>query len=163
MHGSVARRRIARIVPGDRIKQKTENPPYGGCTSGSDRSRHRDLRDFESARNDSRRGKQVHQSGADELAVNAKILLRLQTRWPAIVALLWCGCAFALSPDLTIRELRHTAWGPGQGAPLGGAVALVQTNDGYLWIASPSGLFRFDGTAFERGERPNDSLLPSVE
>src|SRR5258708_29991091 len=68
--------------------------------------------------------------------------------WLAIAALLWCGCAAALSPDLTIKELRHTAWGPSQGAPLGGALALAQTNDGYLWIAGPGGWFRFDGIAF---------------
>jgi len=68
--------------------------------------------------------------------------------------LLWCGCAAALSPDLTLKQLHHTAWGPGQGVPLGGAIELAQTNEGYLWIAGPSGLFRFDGIAFERIELP---------
>ena len=51
-------------------------------------------------------------------------LRRQKCCWLAIAALLWCGCAAALSPDLAIKELHHTAWGPSQGAPLGGAVAL---------------------------------------
>jgi len=80
-----------------------------------------------------------------------------------MVALLWCSCAAALNPDLTIKQLIHTAWGPRDGAPLGGVQALAQTNDGFLWLLSFSGLFRFDGIAFEQVELPRDAKLASTD
>jgi signal transduction histidine kinase/ligand-binding sensor domain-containing protein len=43
----------------------------------------------------------------------------------------------------------HTAWTEQQGAP-SSVRGLARSPDGYLWIASADGLFRFDGTAFER-------------
>lgn len=72
--------------------------------------------------------------------MSGRLLVRRQKRcWLAIAALAGCGCAAALNPELTIKELHDTAWGASQGAPLRGAATLAQTNDGNLWIASPSG------------------------
>jgi hypothetical protein len=42
--------------------------------------------------------------------VNQRLLLRRRRwRWLATASLLWCGSAAALNPDLTIKELQHTA------------------------------------------------------
>src|SRR5258708_4386953 len=81
----------------------------------------------------------------------------------AIAALLWCSCAAALNPDLTIKQLLHTAWGPREGAPLGGVRAPAQTNDGFLWLRSNSSLYRSAGIPFEHVELPHDAMLPSTD
>ena len=96
--------------------------------------------------------------------MNSRHLVRREKwRWLAIAAWLWCNCAAALNPDLTIKQLVHTAWGPREGAPLGGIQALAQTNDGFLWLRSFSGLYRFDGIAFEHVELPHDAKLASTD
>jgi len=46
-------------------------------------------------------------------------------------------------------SLYHTAWTVRNGAPPD-IEDLVQTSDGYLWLATANGLYRFDGVQFER-------------
>jgi len=58
---------------------------------------------------------------------------------------------FGLDRDRTIAQFLHTGWAVADGAP-SGIHGLAQTTDGYLWLASTSGLIRFDGVRFERYE-----------
>jgi signal transduction histidine kinase len=44
--------------------------------------------------------------------------------WLSIAGLLWCGCAAALSPDLILRQLHHTAWGP----------SMAESSTGTVWL-----------------------------
>ena len=69
----------------------------------------------------------------------------------SICTLLLCLVATvsALNPDRDIHQLAHRSWGEGEGYP-GRAEALAQTVDGFLWIGTDNGLFRFDGVQFER-------------
>ena len=60
-----------------------------------------------------------------------------------------CSCAAAFDSGRTIAQFAHTAWGPKDGAP-SEVHALAQTTDGYLWLGTATGLFRFDGVRFER-------------
>src|SRR5437868_7002486 len=63
--------------------------------------------------------------------------------------LLLVPTADALNPDRDIHQLAHRSWSEKEGYP-GRAEALAQTTDGFLWIGTDNGLFRFDGVRFER-------------
>jgi streptogramin lyase len=80
--------------------------------------------------------------------------------------LLWCACAFALHRDRDIHQLAHRSWGEKDGYP-GRSQALAQTSDGFLWIGSDDGLFRFDGVHFERyvptsGDKLSEKMVHSL-
>ncbi|WP_161628843.1 sensor histidine kinase [Solimonas flava] len=66
----------------------------------------------------------------------------------------------ALDPQRTLRELYHTAWRNKDGAP-GEIFTMAQSADGYLWLGTPTGLFRFDGVRFEALSAVTAAALPS--
>ena len=70
-----------------------------------------------------------------------------------------CSCAAALDSDRTIAQFAHTAWGPKDGAP-SIVTALAQTADGYLWLGSPEGPYRFDGVVFEHYQPQSGGPFP---
>ena len=81
----------------------------------------------------------------------------LSARVLAVLGLLAGGVSSATA-ETPLAELFHQSWGIRQGAP-GAVVSITQTSDGYLWLASPGGLYRFDGTQFERF-LPGSGTLP---
>jgi len=60
--------------------------------------------------------------------------------------------ALGQGPRPLLTDYTHTAWTELNGAPAG-ATKFAQGADGWLWIASPTGLYRFDGVRFERTEQ----------
>src|SRR5215813_4450267 len=73
---------------------------------------------------------------------------------------LLCAPAFSLDRDRSISQFYYTYWNEKEGAP-GPISALAQTEDGYLWIGSEQGLFRFDGVRFEEYKPQPGVQLPS--
>ncbi|HEY3823781.1 MAG TPA: two-component regulator propeller domain-containing protein [Bryobacteraceae bacterium] len=67
--------------------------------------------------------------------------------------------ALALDADRSIDQFFHTSWTVKDGAPTG-LTRITQTTDGYLWLATQTGLVRFDGIRFTRFE-PSNGRLPS--
>ena len=68
--------------------------------------------------------------------------------------------SLAPSRDRTLSELNHTSWTAKDGIP-GEVRALAQTDDGYLWLGTSKGLYRFDGARFERYEPRAEQRFPS--
>jgi ligand-binding sensor domain-containing protein/signal transduction histidine kinase len=62
------------------------------------------------------------------------------------------GCtaclSLALACDLRAEDYNVRNWHMEEGLPDGEITAISQTPDGYLWIGTPKGLARFDGTRF---------------
>jgi ligand-binding sensor domain-containing protein len=71
-----------------------------------------------------------------------------------------CSSAAAFDSDRTIAQFAHTAWGPKDGAP-SVINALAQTSDGYLWLGTQEGLYRFDGVFFERYQPQSGGPFPA--
>lgn len=67
----------------------------------------------------------------------------------------------AQGTDQSLSQLYHTAWTARDGAP-SEVQALAQTTDGFLWVGTQFGLFRFDGVRFELFEPAAPDTLPSV-
>ena len=79
-------------------------------------------------------------------------MVRAFCGWVLAVSILLVSCQTHADPrPWTLDRYKHVAWTGKNGAPTG-VTSLAQTLDGYLWIGTDHGLFRFDGARFERFE-----------
>jgi signal transduction histidine kinase/ligand-binding sensor domain-containing protein len=74
--------------------------------------------------------------------------------------LVGCLPALALNPSLEISQYAHTKWTVRDGAVKGNIYAMAQTPDGYLWLGTEFGLFRFDGVRMIPWPPPSGQRLP---
>lgn len=56
-----------------------------------------------------------------------------------------CPCVLAANPAAGLWHYAHSAWTPQNSGLRSTAHSIAQTPDGYLWLATDSGLVRFDG------------------
>jgi PAS domain S-box-containing protein len=83
-----------------------------------------------------------------------------------MVTCFWCPSSLGQTPASANLQVGHDSWTFKEGAPAD-VTCLAQTNDGFLWLGGPNGLFRFDGTRFEPfsspfGDRPLSTNLLSL-
>jgi ligand-binding sensor domain-containing protein/signal transduction histidine kinase len=79
----------------------------------------------------------------------------------AFVLLAGCPSAFALNPELDVSQYAHMSWRIRDGFPRGEISSIAQTPDGYLWLGTEFGLFRFDGVKHVQWRPPTNQELPS--
>ena len=74
-----------------------------------------------------------------------------------------CSYVLALDPSLDISQYAHTAWKHGDQFSKGVIFSFAQTPDGYLWLGTEFGLFRFDGVRATPWQPPTGEHLPDVQ
>jgi ligand-binding sensor domain-containing protein len=67
----------------------------------------------------------------------------------------------ALDPSQRISQYGHTSWKIQDGYFGSQPVSITQTTDGYLWVETEGGIFRFDGVQFVSWTSLTGEKLPS--
>jgi ligand-binding sensor domain-containing protein len=68
---------------------------------------------------------------------------------------------YALDPAKDISQYSLDAWSTREGLPQSSVQAVLQTRDGYLWVATQEGLVRFDGVSFQVFDSSNTEAMTS--
>jgi hypothetical protein len=113
----------------------------------------------------------------ERLAGGGRYVFRLRSRAPAgrgalgvltriaaagvVLSLMPLPAAHALDPERSIAQYKHKRWTGADGAP-SSIYKMIQTRDGFLWLATGDGLFRFDGIAFDRMDSEVDLAAAGV-
>jgi signal transduction histidine kinase/ligand-binding sensor domain-containing protein len=79
------------------------------------------------------------------------------------ILLAWGSGAYASDPALDVSQYAHTAWKIREGFAAGTIHQIAQTPDGYLWLATESGLLRFDGVRAVPWQPPQGEHLPNSD
>jgi signal transduction histidine kinase/ligand-binding sensor domain-containing protein len=66
----------------------------------------------------------------------------------------------ALDPSVRISQYGHRAWRVQDGTLGGSPIAFAQTPDGYIWVGTQGGLYRFDGATFTAWNPPPGQQYP---
>lgn len=86
------------------------------------------------------------------------------TRQVTSQLLVACLVAMLLSMQAAaqdLRYLRHGSWSTENGLPQNSVHQILQTKDGFLWVATEDGIARFDGVMFKTFKHDNELAFAS--
>jgi ligand-binding sensor domain-containing protein len=75
-----------------------------------------------------------------------------------LISTLWTLSA-AATPQQPLSRYIHAAWQTDAGLPQNNVQAILQSRDGYLWLATQEGLARFDGIRFTVFDKRNTAAI----
>ncbi len=79
----------------------------------------------------------------------------------AFALCLWAAVSYALPPDRPLSAFGIQTWQTENGLPQNTIHGILQTRDGFLWLATEGGLVRFDGQQFSTYDTQNSPGLNS--
>src|SRR5687767_7963164 len=77
------------------------------------------------------------------------------------IALSLSGQVYALDPSRQLSQFARDSWSTENGLPQNTVHSIIQTSDGYVWIATEEGLARFDGITFTVFDKRNTEQFTS--
>lgn len=77
------------------------------------------------------------------------------------IILIWLAMTITLPLQAAESPFTVDSWTTEDGLPQSSVISIVQTHDGYLWLATLNGLVRFDGNSFTPFDVNNTPGLPS--
>ncbi|PYS73557.1 MAG: hypothetical protein DMF69_04495 [Acidobacteria bacterium] len=88
-------------------------------------------------------------------------VLRLSQGILVLLLPLFTTTTLALNPNRSLSEFATQVWLTESGLPQNTIQTIIQTQDGYLWIATQEGLARFNGVSFVVFDKENTPQLKS--
>ncbi|HEV2465041.1 MAG TPA: two-component regulator propeller domain-containing protein [Acidobacteriaceae bacterium] len=84
------------------------------------------------------------------------------TRYIAVSTLLFCALsAWCLDPHQSLQHYGFQSWQADNGLPQNTVHAVLQTRDGFVWLATEAGLVRFDSVNFDVFTNKTTPQIPS--